>query len=103
MLYTVGRGLTGTHYRDHRLPFKIWQDTLIVQHQRRVMDIAQPAGIGCVMESQDTDVLFGTGFQNILGLNQLLVAKCLDHIRGHIGDMVKSICMEYIFRVRKML
>ena len=101
----IGRCFSCPHNRDCRTTFQIRNLSFIVQDRRRIGNIAQPAGIGCILESEYAQLFVTANLQNTLGLIQTLVTQSFQSRTGQAFNLSQSlpVCIEDVLRVLKPL
>ena len=53
----ISRGFPRANHSDDRLRVKIRENTLIIQHKRRIVNIFQSVWVGCILKGQDPNAL----------------------------------------------
>ena len=71
----VGRGPARADHGDDGLGVKIGQNALIIQHERRVVNVFEPLGIDGVLQRYDMDALPVALLQDLAGRGKLLIGE----------------------------
>ena len=85
----VGRGAARADHGDDGLGAKIGQNALIIQHERRVVNVFEPLGIDGVLQRYDMDALPVALLQDLAGRGKLLIGERGTAVRPDIGRIFR--------------